>query len=77
MPQDGEPADAEALRRRVEERAYALWESEGRPHGRDLDHWRQAEAEIMGAGETASGAAPPNSTASPALAKTKAESSAD
>lgn len=24
--------------------AYQIWEEEGRPHGRDLEHWRKAEA---------------------------------
>ena len=28
---------------RVRHRAYALWESEGRPFGRDADHWRASE----------------------------------
>jgi Protein of unknown function (DUF2934) len=35
------------LRRRIEERAYALWEADGRPEGRALDHWLQAEQEIL------------------------------
>lgn len=26
-------------------RAYAIWEAEGRPHGRDAEHWLQAVAE--------------------------------
>lgn len=30
----------------VAERAYALWEMDERPHGRDLDHWLQAEREL-------------------------------
>ena len=30
----------------VQERAFAIWEREDRPHGRDLIHWFQAEAEI-------------------------------
>ncbi len=25
------------------QRAYALWEKEGRPEGRHLDHWHQAD----------------------------------
>lgn len=25
------------------ERAYRMWEEEGRPEGRHLDHWRRAE----------------------------------
>lgn len=31
---------------RLHERAYALWEAEGRPEGRQLDNWTQAEREI-------------------------------
>jgi hypothetical protein len=30
----------------IRKRAYAIWEEEGRPEGRDLDHWRRAAAEI-------------------------------
>src|SRR5690349_13534318 len=41
--------------RRVREHAYAIWEREGRPHGRDREHWRQAEAEIGGGGGGTSG----------------------
>jgi hypothetical protein len=40
--------EAEESRRKTEERAYAIWEAEGRPHGCDLDHWLKAEAEITG-----------------------------
>jgi|SRR5918994_745181 hypothetical protein len=35
------------LRHRIEERAYALWEADGRPDGRALDYWLQAEQEIV------------------------------
>jgi hypothetical protein len=28
---------------RLRQRAYALWEQQGRPEGRHLDHWSQAE----------------------------------
>jgi hypothetical protein len=35
------------LRRGIEERAYALWEADGRPDGRALDYWLQAEQEIV------------------------------
>ena len=31
--------------RRIRERAYALWEQEGRPEGRHEHHWRQASQE--------------------------------
>lgn len=30
---------------RITERAHRLWEQEGQPAGRDLDHWVQAERE--------------------------------
>ena len=29
----------------IRERAYFLWENEGRPEGRALDHWQHAAAE--------------------------------
>src|SRR5438105_4461013 len=32
--------------RRVQERAYEIWEAEGRLHGDDLAHWFRAEAEF-------------------------------
>ena len=31
---------------RIQERAYAIWLAEGCPHGRDVDHWLQAEQEL-------------------------------
>ena len=31
---------------RVRERAYALWEQEGRPDGQAEQHWLAAEAEL-------------------------------
>lgn len=31
---------------KVRERAHALWEQAGRPHGQDAEHWSQAEREI-------------------------------
>jgi hypothetical protein len=35
------------LRRRIEERAFEIWKSEGFPSGRDWAHWVQAETEIL------------------------------
>ena len=37
----------------IRERAYAIWEEEGRPDSKDLDHWYRAEAEIDLSGEYA------------------------
>jgi len=36
------------IRRKVELCAYHIWEREGRPQGREYEHWRMAEAEILG-----------------------------
>ncbi|MBP2303276.1 DUF2934 domain-containing protein [Azospirillum picis] len=34
--------------RMVQERAYQIWEEEGRPDGRGDEHWLRAESEITG-----------------------------
>jgi hypothetical protein len=31
---------------RIRQRAHAIWESHGRPHGADREHWDQATREI-------------------------------
>lgn len=31
---------------RVRQRAHEIWERDGRPQGRDREHWAQAEAEL-------------------------------
>jgi hypothetical protein len=31
---------------RIRQRAHEIWESHGRPHGADRDHWEQATREI-------------------------------
>jgi hypothetical protein len=31
---------------RIQLRAYQIWEQEGWPPGRELEHWRQAEQQI-------------------------------
>jgi Protein of unknown function (DUF2934) len=35
------------LRQAIKERADAIWEQEGRPDGKDVDHWLRAEFEII------------------------------
>ena len=35
----------------IAERAYALWEANGRPDGRDQDFWYAAETELRDQGE--------------------------
>lgn len=33
--------------RLIRERAYGIWIEEGRPHGRDIAHWRRASQELQ------------------------------
>ena len=51
----------------VRERAYYIWEDEGRVHGRATAHWLRAETELHAV------AAPVASKAEPAKAATKAK----
>ena len=37
--------------RRIQELAHSFWEQEGRPHGRDAQHWSEAERQIDAADE--------------------------
>lgn len=44
----------------IRQRAYAIWQADGFPEGRDMEHWYRAEREINGSGKKATGeAAPP------------------
>lgn len=43
----------------IARRAYSLWEVEGRPIGRELDHWLRAEAEVRGAPAESTDEMPP------------------
>ena len=54
----------------VAERAYAIWESSGKPEGRDMEHWFQAEAEASnGSKPRRKTAAKPRKPAAKAAAK--------
>jgi hypothetical protein len=44
---------------RVRERAYYLWESEGKPHGRDVEFWERAR-ELVAMEESAGSGQLPN-----------------
>jgi hypothetical protein len=48
-----------AIEERIRTRAYELWESEGRPEGREVDHWLKAAQELADEQERASVAAAP------------------
>jgi hypothetical protein len=49
-----EPTKEAALRRLIAQRAYEIWENQGRPHSCDIIHWQEAEQEIMGCVKQAS-----------------------
>lgn len=44
---------------RVRERAYHLWEADGKPHGRDVEYWERAR-ELIGMEESAGSGLLPN-----------------
>jgi hypothetical protein len=54
--------------RRVRERAHAIWQEEGRPEGRDREHWVRAEQELRdeGSGDPQGGTAGGEDSATPA-----------
>ena len=54
----------------VRNRAYALWEDEGRPFGRDAEHWRLSEEAIRA--DLAVAAAPKAAKKAKAPARKKA-----
>ena len=37
----------------IKKRAYAIWEEEGHPSGRDVEHWAQASSERIALEKTA------------------------
>ncbi len=58
----------------VRDTAYAIWEAEGKPVGRDAEHWRQAEDRVAAsvAGSPEAKAAKPKAAArKPAGLKSK------
>lgn len=54
----------------IRDRAYAIWEREGRPHGRERDNWLQAAWELSG--EEAKAAARKTAKSSPKTGSTPA-----
>jgi hypothetical protein len=60
---------SDSLDDRIRDRAFLIWEAEGRPYGRNREHWLRAAAEI--AAEESRGdraAAPSDTTALPSEA---------
>jgi hypothetical protein len=49
----------EELQGKIRDRAYRLWEADGRPEGTEHEHWLEAERQVMdeeGMGEPSAGA---------------------
>lgn len=44
----GNPAQAQFMEEKIRLRAYLIFEKRGGGHGRDLEDWLQAEAEVLG-----------------------------
>jgi hypothetical protein len=44
----------------IRERAYHLWEQDGRPHGRDVEYWEQARALVETGAKPPKAAKPSN-----------------
>jgi hypothetical protein len=51
-------SDNPGREQRVRERAYQLWEADGKPHGRDVEYWERARELIAGEDSAASGPLP-------------------
>jgi hypothetical protein len=63
-----------SITERIRQRAHAIWEREGRPHGRDQEHWDRAEKEVVA--EDAAAEKPAKAPAKPRVAKPKAAAAA-
>jgi hypothetical protein len=48
------------LESKIQQRAYEIWEGEGKPHGRDILHWLRAEAECCAVTQIGSRKGEPN-----------------
>ena len=61
----------------IKERAYHIWVREGCPHGRDFEHWVQAQVELEAELRSVNGGgAPKKKAAAPRKAAAKAKPAA-
>lgn len=63
----------EAVRLKIEQRAYEIWQSEGSSYGYDVDHWLRAEAETKSS-QSATGAADVENRSAPVKANPDSQS---
>ena len=66
-----DPPIVEIDRQAIRDRAHAIWEREGRPSGRDRDHWLQAAWELAGEQARAAAASALKSPAAKPRGKTR------
>ena len=59
--------------KRIEQRAYEIWDREGRRSGMDAENWQQAEAEIAWEEEAETSAAKPAEPEPPIKSKPEAK----
>lgn len=55
----------------IARQAYYLWEDDGRPVGRDLDHWLRAEAQVKAVAPAVEKVAKPKAKRASATRKSK------
>ncbi len=46
----GETGGGSVRHDQIRQRAYQIWEESGRPEGHEMDHWLEAEREVLGRG---------------------------
>ena len=49
----------------IRDRAYYIWEAEGKPAGKDAEHWQQALQELTHEAQSANGGSAPAETGAP------------
>jgi len=65
------------IEQRIRERAFYIWIEQGRPEGRDREHWQQAESELVaGIAKPENELRPAQSEAAPADAPKEASAEA-
>ncbi len=66
MNNESETTDKEnsGTAEKIAQCAYYIWEQEGQPEGRSLEHWRRAEVQIRGGNSAPAGAETPDERAS-------------
>jgi hypothetical protein len=47
FPDEVDDRADDLLHAAVRDRAYRIWEEEGRPEGRAMEHWVRAECEVL------------------------------